>query len=222
MTAVAFPSMPKNETISRAQTNKQTLAAVIRTPRAATESHTVRVTRSGFSAPRFWPTSVRTELCRPKLGIRAIIVTRLPMLQAARALAPNGESIRTMSKRALRSSRFCAMAGQARRVTRDISALRGRKSAHRSVSLDFPFTMKASIVRKPPSLPTPIPKKLPARPKAGTGPQPNMRSGMKMSVKTVEETTPAMVMAGSPVPLKICPTTNMASAASSTVKPARM
>ena len=125
MTAVALPFMPKNETISRAQANKATLTAIIRRARAATASHTVRVTRSGFSAPRFCPTSVRTEACRPKLGIRAIIVTRLPMLHAASALAPMGESIRTMSSSALRSSRFCAIAGQASRATRDSLRLSG-------------------------------------------------------------------------------------------------
>ena len=114
------------------------------------------------------------------------------------------------------------MAGHARRATRDISEARGRKSAHLKRSLDLPFTMKVSIVRKPPSLPTPIPKKLPASPKAGTGPKPNISRGMKISVKAVEATTPAMVMPGSPVPLRIWPMTNIASAASSTEKPARM
>ena len=55
---------------------------------------TARSARSGFPAPRFWPTSVEAAFERPQAGRMTKSATRMAMTHPATATAPKPEMIR--------------------------------------------------------------------------------------------------------------------------------
>ena len=100
-------SSVKSAAISGAKTTKTPVTSAMNAMFQPPVIHTARSARSGFPAPRFWPTSVEAAFESPQQGRMTKSATRMAITQPATAMVPKLAMMRISRIQGSMSASIC-------------------------------------------------------------------------------------------------------------------